>query len=327
MNSLKNINYLENDIIGKNNNIKLIFYHINHETIYPFIQIMLYNYNFNIPFFVPNVQKLIFPSILYFDKIELNHSILDYLNESLLNIDYLITPDELEKVKMNGYCIFNNEIYLFIDISILKLERLFLKKDSNIWFALSTEIINTTHICDIHICKEVTNFFINNIHYLNTNDDILYPNPDVVYVGNYLKKVEFQNMFGISKSEKKFGYHYYFTYLFSESFIDASWSENGKPLKRFEKLITDDENGRFIEGGINRIAILLDKHTYIYEEEADELINLEKWEDFIIDYDCIFIMQKSNNTLILLQDINRQYQLSYHKINKKTIYTDNKSIL
>lgn len=324
MDNLNNINLLENDIIGKNKNINLVFYHVNRETIYPFIQIMLYNYNCNIPFLGHKEQKFVLPSIYYFDEIELRPVILDYLKDTLLHSDYL---NELEQIQINGYCSFNNEIYMFVDISIINLDRLYLEKDSKFWFALSSEIINTRHICNIHISKEVSTFFIENIHLLNTIDDVLYPTPDVVYVGNYFRKVEFQNMFGISKSEKKFGNHYYFTYLFAEAFANGAWSETRKPVKRFDKLLTDDDNGRYIEGGINRIAILLDKPTYISETDADELINLDKWNDYILDYDCIFILLNTNEVLILLQDLNRQHALSYHKINKKTIYNSQMSIL
>jgi hypothetical protein len=329
MDNLVNINFLQNDIIGKNNNINLVFYHVNRETVYPFYQIMLYNYNCNIPFIGYKEQNLVLPSINYFDQIKINDVIIDYLKDNLLPIEYPVNDNELEKIQINGYYIYNNEIYIFIDISIINLDRLFLNKDSNIWFALLTEIINTSHVCNIHINNEVTMFFIQNIDNLklNTIDNIIYPFPDIVYVGNYFNKVEFQNMFGISKSEKKYGNHYYFTYLLSEAFKNGAWTENNRPIKRFDKLITDDDYGRYIEGGINRIAILLDKHTYILEKEADELIYLEKWDDFILDYDCVFIIQKNDEILILLQDIKRQHSLSYHKINKKTVYTNNISIL
>ena len=49
------------------------------------------------------------------------------------------------------------------------------------------------------------------------------------------------------------------------------------------------------------------------------MINKEEWEDFILQYDCVYIVLENKSILILLNDYMRQYPLSYHKINKKTL--------
>ena len=194
-----------------------------------------------------------------------------------------------------------------------------MNKKSQIWFGLITELINTKNICGINISSDVTSFFTNNIDLFSTIDNNLYPSPEVVYVGDYFSKIEFQSIFGVSKEEKSFGNYYYFTYSLEDALRDGCWSKDGNPKYRFNKLITEDSNGKYIEGGINRIAILLDKCKYIKEEEVNKLINLDQWDEYIEGYDCIFILLNSNKILILTKDYKRQYPLSYHKLNKKTL--------
>jgi hypothetical protein len=270
-------------------------------------------------------QKFILPSIFYNNQINIEQLILDYLKDSLTTLDCVL--EDKNHIIIDGYLVNDNDIYVFINISLIKIDNLYLSKNTDFWFALTNEIINTRHICNIKICDEVTNFFVNNIKYLTEYDNIIYPSPEVVYVGAHYKRVEFQNIFGISKNENKFGNNFYFTYLIDDAFINGSFSKDHSAEYRFGKLLTDDANGRYIEGGINRIAILLDKVVYICEEDVDNLIYKDEWINYILDFDCVFIILKCNKILIMIQEYARQYPLSHHKINKKTVYNDKISIL
>jgi hypothetical protein len=326
MENLLNMDLLDSTIIDKDNNINLVYFNINRQASYPFIQILLLNNCISIPFFGNLTQNLIFPKISYKpnSSLDINKLILTFLQDNLQEIGVNILKDELNSILIKGLYIYNNKVYIFIDISSIKLDRLLLNKQSEIWFALISEIVNLKNICRINISEEVINFVTNNIEVCNYIDNILYPSPDIVYAGSYFNKVEFQSLFGISKSEKIYGNYFYFSYSLDEALKYGSWSKDGNPEYRFGKLITDDENGRYIEGGINRVAILIDKCKYINEEEIN---NLDELINYFSEYDCISILSSNSNVTIMIKDFNRQYPLSYHKINKKTIYSGNIDIL
>lgn len=318
--NLSNIEELNNHFLNDyriKKDINLIYYHINRDNEYPFIQIILYNYKCFIPFIGFQEQKFIFPNIFYMSGLEIQNDIINYLKDNLENIN--CDTSNVKNIDIDGYLLNNNEIYVYIDISCIKIDKLYLTKSSDIWLALSSELINNNHICNIPICKTVSKFVIENIDNFIEIDNIVYPNPEVIYVGNYFKKVEFQSIFGISKSEKKYGNYYYFTFHLEDALKDGSYSKNREPEYRFGKLLTDEINGRYIEGGINRVAILLDKCKYLLEKDVMNLINENLWEDYIIDYDCIYIMLESGKMIILLQDYKRQSSLSYHKIDKRSL--------
>jgi len=302
MDNLLNIELLKDNLNNiMNYNFKLIYYHINREAIYPFMQILLSNYISPFSLFGLNEQKFVFPTMLYDKNMDINKYIYDYLINRLESIE----TNEINNININGFHIYNWEIYIFIDMSSINLDRLLLSKNSEVWFALITELVNTKHICNITISQEVSNFITNNINLFSKIDNTLFPSPEVIYTGNHFSKVEFQSLFGISKSEREYGNYFYFSYSLEESLYDGVYSKNGT----------------YIEGGINRVAILLDKSKYIKEDEVNDLINKDIWEEYILDYDCIFILLKTDKILILMKDYNRQYPLSYHIINKKTINT------
>lgn len=329
MENLKNIDLLQQYIEQSNMpnyNFKLIYYHINREGYYPFMQILLYNFISPLCIFGFNEQQFIFPTILY-DNNDINNKIILYLKQKLETIKCTIEDNEIKNININGFDIYNQEIYIYIDISSVKLDRLFLNKTSQVWFSLITELVNTKKICDINISNEVTNFITTNIDKFSKIDNHLYPSPEVIYIGNYFSKIEFQSIFGVSKEEKIYGNYFYFNYSFEDALNDGCWSKDSKPKYRFEKILTEDNNGKYIEGGINRIALLLDKCKYIKEEEVNKLLYLKEWDDFIEDYDCIFILLNNHKILILMKDYKRQYPLSYHKINKNTINMEKIEIL
>lgn len=320
MENLLNIDLLDSYLLEYNiNSINLVYFNINREAVYPFMQILLLNNYIPFSFFGSLIQNLIFPKISYIPKSNINEIILSLLEEKLNAIEIKNLKEELNNVVIKGFYLFNSKIYIFIDISSIKLDRLLLNKKSEIWFALITEIVNSRNICRINISDEVNDFITNNIDLFSNIDNILYPCPEIAYDGSYFNKVEFQSLFGVSKSEKKYGNYFYFSYSLEDALKDGSWTKDANPEFRFGKLITDDGNGRYIEGGINRIAILIDKCKYIKEEEIDKMNDLDELTDYFLEYDCIYILSKSNKVTIMVKDYNRQYQLSYHKINKKTL--------
>ena len=177
MENLLNIDLLnskieEYDLIQKDNNINLVYFNIYREVCYPFMEILLLNNYIPFPIFENIIQNLVFPKISYHStlQLDLKEEVFSFLKENLHAIGFTILKEELSNVFIKGFELFNNEIYIFIDISSIKLDRLLLNKKSEIWFGLITEIVNTKNICGINISDDVSNFVTNNIELFNYID-------------------------------------------------------------------------------------------------------------------------------------------------------------
>jgi len=296
-------------------NRKLICYHINKSGKFPFIQILVKNEKFIVPFIGAISQSFFLPDVK--ENIELNEQINRYLQTLGIHLDI----ENRNKIEIKGCLNLTNTEYTFVDISQINIDGLFLRNHSKYWFALISEIVNNENICNISMSYEIIDFFKEYYHLfllVNPKDKTNYPIPDVGYCGSDFKTTEFRSMFGLEKQKMKFGEYYCFTNVFKNALYEGAWSQNNEHEYKYGKLITDNEHGRYIEGGINRIAILSEKMTIV-----DELDLLEKqnFSHFINNefesYDTIQI--SSNNPKIIINDYSQQMSLSYHKINKYTL--------
>lgn len=296
----------ENSIINidANSPIHLVCYHINDKNLCPFMQFMLLRSN-----------NLILP-ILHTEQETLHSSIV----HNVYNCLSYIEPNNLsiDNITVTGFYNYNNTQYIFVDISKITIDTLLLEQMSSIWFALPSEIINSQHICNISISRDITDFFINNPDFYtlcNSETNINYPIPDVVYKGSYIKKTLFQSVFGISKYNGDYGNCYYFKSSFENALKEGGWNIDFTPEYKYDKLITDNEFGRYISGGINRICLLLNNTIHISLTDTPDL----QIEDKINIFDSVTICSKDEDPIILVKDHNQQIQLSYHTINKKTL--------
>ena len=74
-------------------------------------------------------------------------------------------------MEYNGAMYYNENIYLFFDLSKCKIQIDFLFKTSKIWLCLMDEIVNEASVCNINVCNNVTNFFVNNSDLVFLYDD------------------------------------------------------------------------------------------------------------------------------------------------------------
>jgi len=304
----KDINLNDNEVI----HVKIICYHINVEGTYPFLQFMLYNSYNLIPFLGALDQTLIFPFVkcLFEKKKELNDIIINKIKDYLINLGIILFHED--HIVINGFYNYNNENYVLINISDINIDVLLLNNKSEIWFGLTNEICNESIICKLQVNKSVNLFFLNNKEFITlikiSNKKII-KTPFVVYDGNNLKRIEFQSIFGKSKSNKIYGYYFYFNpsfdFAINNCFKNNLFNDEMIEIKEFNQI-----------AGINRIALLSDKILYIDEEQILEKINIDELDEFINDYDTIFIKIPGKDPVIIIKEFIQQIQLSYHKVSK-----------
>ena len=211
------------------NNFFICIYQINDSYLYPFLEFLLYNDN----------DKLIFPKLFLPDNLR-NFMIFTYKSiNNLLNID----KENNENIDYKGSLYYENNTYLFFDITKVNMKLNCIYKNSPIWFALIHEIMNQKHVCNINIHPDIRNFFSKNSDFLflidknNKNYEI----PWVVYTGKDESKISFTYIFGVSKPDKNeiLGPYYYFT-NFKNAIKQGGYN---------------DKNVKNIKGGIIRFAL------------------------------------------------------------------------
>jgi len=294
-------------------NINICAYNINTVGKYPFQQFIL----------TKSINNTIeFPSILTytdFNSVEL----LNYTKVclfGLLNIDNFETFNDL--VDFNGYYEFNNNLYLFFDITNCKINIDYTYKKSNVWIAILDEIINQKNICNIEIDTEVIDFFIknNDLCFLVDENNVNYEIPIVGYVSEEKSKTNFTYIFGESARDKNslLGSYFYFT-----DFNNA-FKNNGESVIRFALFLG---NTKYIQNLKNDPVDSSEiKSQRLEDNNLDK--NIEyltirisdhdgKWTQL---YDSAYLgytilddeTELKNTPIIVLKTYEQQIPLSYH---------------
>jgi hypothetical protein len=329
------------------NDILLCVYSVDKRGKYPFLKYLLMNSGYN---------TLMLPRIPIYNSFNKNN-LITYSKVFLSGLLLIDNFDEFSSlIDFNGFYEYDNKLYIFYDITKYKnisLNETYLS--SNLRFGLIDEIVNTMNICHIPIDYETTKFFILNeqCNYLRDKNGNSYEIPIVGYVGKpNEQKLNFTLTFGETAKDKSgiLGPYYYFT-SFNRSIRQGGWSPNFKPESKFNNLITDNEYGRYIKGGIVRFALFIGKTKYVdnfpNEDYDESLIKSERLEDDTLNrkyerlthrisdhdglwaqnYDSIYLgkIELDDGTLlddapiIVLKDYNQQVPLTYHYIDKQKL--------
>ena len=328
--------------INEYSQICLCIYKINKSGKAPFLEFLLVNNGFNL------LNLPILPiNIFVRDKL---------VSYSKVFISGILEVDNFEdlgkNIEFDGFYEFNKNLYMFFDITNCNINIDETYSYSPVRFSLTDEILNHKNVCNIPISSDTYNFFKDNlsISFLFDKNEDTYEIPIVGYVGKKTpQQLNFTYMFGESPKDKlsMFGSKYYFT-DFKNAVRNGGWSNDYKPEYLYNKLITDNENGRYIKGGLVRFALFMGNTKYIEnsldssndESEIkknrinDTTIN-QKYEMLtlrITDYDAIWT--KTHDSLylgnvelddgsfiqeypiIVTKDYNQQVPLSSHFINK-----------
>jgi len=198
----------------------------------------------------------------------------------------------------------NNHIYAFVDISEYDFNEIFLARSSPFWFALIDEIINSNSICNFQIDPTLISLFSYNSDYiLLYGDDFIYETPIVVYSGARFKKVEFQNIFNISKDDTNLlGPYFYFTNY--NGAVKMGWIE--------------------AKSGINRIALFCGEMKIIFNtiDKIECFSDTDKYE-----YNSAYINRLvdnknhviSSSPLWIAKNLDQQISISHHSLDKRTM--------
>lgn len=306
----------------------ILCYHINTESKYPFLQFMLEK----TPFCNGIIEEqFTLPSIMITDTTgTLEELVIDKISSSLKSIGCDVT--NVVKSMYSG--IINDENdknYALVNITGLDINYLKIYRKNTIWFGLPSEIMNTCYICGIPIDVELTKLFCNMpelslINKTNTTDFFIIP--EAVYSGGEHKDVEFNSIFGMRKKKiyDSCSEYFYFFRNFKHAIKEGGWvKEGGTQLidmsnieithSKSNRMLVDNEYGRYIKGGINRYALFVEKNKLHFGDIpiTDELMN---------NIDCLIIANASTCIIkpdILVKEYELFFPISFHDLNKTLI--------
>ena len=308
--------------------IHILCYHVTSKSAkYPFIQIMLELERH------PS-DKFVLPSVYMVNvKTNLSSYVLNQIKHNLeeLGCDASVLNEEsfLGLININNT---NNTNMFLVDISAVDIFRISNTKLNSTWFALPTEIINIQSICNIPIDSNLNRLFLSSpelgmLHNPETNE--MYPLPDAVYSGSHFKQVEFNSVFGVPRKQvyASCGEYFYFHRIFEDAVREGGWDISETKISELTNepsILTDNEYGRYIRGGINRYALFPGNYATHIEKTnrfslTDNIIN-----GFLDSKDTIVIQYKNEELDTILPDLLvKEYEsflpISYHMLNKNIL--------
>ena len=336
------------DILCSNITIKITAYEIKNNTKYPYLKYLLYKDELS--------EALFFPVLPTTYQNVNSENVIKLSKLMLFNLLSLTEYSDFDKnICFKGFYLNGRDVHIVFDLTDCKLQIYDVYRENQMWFTLLDEIVNHKNMCNFFIDSSVTNFFINNDDFIflkNENGDN-YELPVVGYIGmngiNY-NKVSFMYTFGNSTKDKTaiLGPYFYFT-DYKNSIRQGGWSETGKPVKKDDDLITDNEYGRYKKGSILRFGLFLGKMKIVENLPNDETDNSytkkERLEDTDLDknmeilttrisdhdgkwaekYDSAFLGKieldngecLKNTHIYVLKEYEQQIPSSYHFIDKK----------
>jgi hypothetical protein len=311
-------------------NVNLCVYSINTTGNIPFLHYLLINNGY---------ESLTLPKLPIYSLFN-KDTLIPYSKVYLSGILQTNNFEEFNNtISFDGFYEFNDDIYLFFNITKCEINIDETYLSNPIRFGLIDEIVNHKNICNIEIDYNTSLFFIKNewINYLYDEQNNPYEMPVVGFVGKPTEqKVNFTMIFGESAKNKSaiVGPYFYFT-SFQHSFKDSGWIDNCKVVK----------------GGIVRFALFVGKTKYVEnspnDPNDDSEIKKQRMEDNNLDknkeiqtlrisdhdgvwakiYDSVYLGKLElddgsfleDTPMLVLKDYKQQTPLSCHFIDKTTL--------
>jgi len=309
------------------NKVNIFAYKVDNSVNIPFLNILLHK--------PKGDNTIILPEVNIFKKFE-PYELISYSKVYLFRLCLLDNFDNFtEKLIFNGFYIYDNNLYLFFDITNCNIRVNDIYNNSHLWFGLIDEIVNHKNICNIKIDENVTNLFTLNdkLCFLNNENDESYEIPIVGFIGTSKEKANFKSIFGESVQNKNaiLGPYFYFT-----NFSNAFTSKSSDCIVRFALFIG---KVKYIE---NKVDDIIDesetKKCRLQDTNFEQ--NLENLTMRITDhdgkwantFDSVYLGKieldngeyLKDTPLIVVRDYEQQIPLGYHYINKKTLDGDYK---
>jgi hypothetical protein len=269
----------------------ILCYHINNQCKYPFLQFMLEKTPF-----CNNLmeEQFVLPNVYVEHKLNIKEIVLEKVKNSLHSIG--LNSSNLNKNMYKGILFSEqfNSTYAVVNISDLDICSLSLSKSSNHWFILPTEIINSKTSCGITVDNFIVQLFTHNPQLAVLTNQITnkpYILPDAVYTEGTLKNVEFNSVFGNTKTKvyKSCGSYYYFY----KSFLDAVKQKHV---------------------GITRYALFVEGELY-YESEKEFSLTDTQIEHLYPDLEQTIVICYSNSKSNSNYDLEEKPDLLVRKDN------------
>jgi hypothetical protein len=332
---------LDNDKMSYDN-IYICSYDVNVEGKYPFLRFLLSKPSFN--------ASVSFPQLYLLQNLT-SIELIEYAKIYLCGLLMLTDFESFNKAtEFKGYFEFNNDLFIFFDVTacILKINDIY--KTNNIWLTLVDEIVNYKNVCNIPIDYFVVNFFTanENMCFLVDETDKNYEIPLVCYVNKPENRLNFTFIFGEPKTDKNglLGPFYYFK-DFNTSFKNGGIVNSNNTDTSNEVLLTDYTT----KYGIVRFAIFIGNLKFIENDINDNIdeseISIERLQDTTLDqnmerlthrisdrdgkwaqeYDSAYVgcIELDNGTIIdehvlAVKEYKQQIPLSYHFVDNKTLH-------
>lgn len=324
--TLANKNIINEDIYneGHLNIIYILCYHVTTTAKYPFLQFMMDKTHCN-----DLIQERFTLPFIHNDKTtNIQNMVLNKIQFALNNIG--CNGDKVTEIMYNGI-IYDKlgKTYAVVNITTIDIHGLKLLRDMTTWFILPSEIINTTEICNIIVDDDVTELFSKTpelalLNNSNDEDFEYFILPDAVFIGGDFKSVEFTSIFGNKKTQEydSCGEYYYFYRTFSDAIIEGGWMKNDEfNNQSLDKLLlTENEYGRYINGGINRFALFNEGNFYIENNRefglSDETIDTMYPEPSIT---ICYLNSHEKKRDMLVKCSDSFASLSFHQMEKSTL--------
>ena len=326
-------------------------YDVNNEGVNPFLRYLLTSQGSQLS----REVTLGFPVVPPPPEQTENSVYIDYVQQMLLILISQPGKENLgSDIAFMGYYGYNNNMYMFFDITKLRFQPNDIFISNNTWLALVDEILTHHHVCNIPVQEEVGDFFLFNDSFCSLLNDIdkPYEIPLVCYVGKPKTQLSFTCMFGESRSNKNsiLGSFYYFFDFYTAC-------KNQPDLTRFVSLDRALTSQPDADTGIVRFAAFLGLSKFIENRPNDPIdasdikqqrltdnnlnIQRERLTMRISDHDGKWSQRynsaflgdpelddgtRLNIKLLAITDYNQQIPLSYHYVNRATLKNDNKKI-
>jgi hypothetical protein len=334
--------YFDKDVTTFNN-VYISAYNVNSSSQNPFLNFLLTKKNAR--------EDLQFPEVPIFKNFETT----ELINYSKIFLFGLLKLTELENfinlLIFNGFYIFENNLYLFFDITNCEISVNDTYSNSANRFALIDEIVNHKKVCNFKIEENITNLFIsnNNLCFLVDENDNLYETPIVSFIGTLKEQMNFKYVFGESAQNKNaiLGPYFYFT-----NFTNSFKNQN---LGLQENNTNNTNNKNKVNDCIIRFALFRGKVKYILNNLNDPIdkseIKKQRLEDETMDqnfehltiritdhdglwstnFNSVYLgyteldngTYLENTPIIVVKEYEQQHSLSYHYVNKKSLEGEN----
>ena len=249
----KDIDESDIDADGEEAMIHICVYQINTSCELPFIEYLMKNGYSN----ESKKQQFEFPSIKYAPS---KRTALDQVKNHVATV--LFKGNEV--VKYRGQLKTKNGIYFFFHKYFRKLKFPHkLSFSDDLWWTVTSEIVNFKKVLYLDVDKRVTDLFIRNPAIMRLYDckSQLIETPVICYYGDQYQKITYLAFFGLLKAPLKssFGPFYVGTNFLS-SMKYACYTHDNKPFELYDgTALTIGKYGKYVEGGVLRSVLFVGK--------------------------------------------------------------------